>query len=126
MLGCIEPALFIVREDRWPDARLVGRSPADEMRLALKQGEQLRAMLTIVAIAQEDDPVRLAAILIIHVPVRRELLKGYQQVVSPLGTAAHHRAEHGQVEWIDQRSVGRGLFEEQQGERLRMLPPQAR
>ena len=70
-----------------------------------------RPMFEIIAVAEQDDPVRLAAVLIIDVPVGRELLKGDQEIVAMLGATAHHRSNQRQIERIDQRILG-PFFEE--------------
>jgi len=79
----------------------------------LDQLLETRAIFQIVAIAQEDDPVGLAAVFIIDVPVGRELLERDQQVITTFGTAADHRAKQRQIEWIDDAILGRALLEKQ-------------
>jgi hypothetical protein len=79
-----------------------------------------RSIFPIVAIAEEDDPIGFAAVFIVDVPVRRELLERDQQVIAVLGAAAHHRADHRQVKGVDQRDFG-PFLEEQERQGLRLL-----
>jgi hypothetical protein len=120
-----EPALLVVRRDGRADLAFGRRAPAHEMGAALDQFLEPRPVLEIVAVAEQDDSVGLAAVLIIHVPVRRQLLEGDQQIIAAVGAAANHRPQERQVEGVDLAMVGQFL-EEQQSERLRLLPAQPR
>src|SRR3546814_15694540 len=75
------------------------------------------AVQLVIAIAEQDDPVGLAAVLVIHVPIGRELLERGEQIVSPRRAGAQDRFEHRQEERIDRRAIGRRIFEEQQRQR---------
>ena len=119
-------ALFIVRPDRRPDLVGVRRAPADEVRALAHELLEPRARGDIIAIAEQQDAVGLAAVLIVDVPVARQLLERDQQVVTGAGAGARQRAEHRQVKGVDQRVVGGRVLEEQQGDGARMLAPQPR
>src|SRR3546814_2920123 len=62
------------------------------------------AVQLVIAIAEQDDPVGLAAVLVIHVPIGRELLERGEQIVSPRRAGAQDRFEHRQEERIDRRA----------------------
>ena len=57
-------------------------APADEMRALLNQRLKPCAVKFIVAVAEQDDPIGLAAILKIDMPVARHLLKRDEQIVA--------------------------------------------
>ena len=126
MLGRVEATLFIVGADRRPDLHFAGRAPAYEMRAALDEALKQRLVLEVIAVAEQDDPVGLAAVFVIDMPVRRQLLERDQQIVAEQRAFAHHRPEHRQIEWVDQGAVDRMLLEEQQRERPRLLAAQTR
>ena len=127
MASGVAPAADIVA----PDRRIGGlvrphRSPTYEMRVLRREQIEPRAILLIIAIAEQDDAVGLAAILIIDVPVVRQLLKRNQQIIAAQSARPCDRPEHRQEERVDQRIVGCGIFEKQQGERVRTAAPQVR
>jgi len=95
------------------------------MRAAIDELLELRAIFEVVTVAEQDDSVGLAAVLIIDMPVGRELLDRDQEVVTERGAAPHHRPDQRQIERIEEGRV-RPLLEKQQGERLGALPAQAR
>ena len=67
----VTPALPIVAADRHPQRMVVNRSPTHEMRPLRYQLLQPHPLDLVIAIAQQDDAVGLAAILIIDMPVGR-------------------------------------------------------
>ena len=72
------------------------------MRSALDQLFQPRSIFgDQSAIAEQNDSVGLAAVLIIDVPIGRELLDRDEQVISLLGTPPDHRSDQ-RVKWIKQ------------------------
>jgi hypothetical protein len=54
----------------------------------------------------------------------RELLERDQQVITPQRAGTGYRTEHRQEERVDVRFVGRGVLEEQQGQRAAVHPTQ--
>jgi len=60
-----------------------GEPPADKMGALFDKLFEFRAVEFIIAIAEQDDAVRLAAILIVDMPVGGELLEGNQKVMVP-------------------------------------------
>ena len=93
----------IVAPDRQPRLPRRHRSPAHEARTLRHQLLQPGAVLGIVPVPQQDQPVRTVAVLIIDMPVAGEILERDQQVVSRLRARAHHRTQHAEEERVDQR-----------------------
>src|SRR5438270_4087071 len=125
MGGGLEPATLVVRRDGHPNLPVAAGTPTNEMRAAGHELLELRAIFEIVAIAEEDDPVGLAAVLIIDVPVGRQLLDRNQQIVPARSATSHHRADQRKIEGVED-SRFRPFLEEQQRQRLGALPAQAR
>src|SRR5947209_12195114 len=103
MGGSVEPALLVVRGDGGSEGALPRCAPAHEVSTARDQLLKARAILEVIAIAEKDYAVRLAAVLIFNVPVGRELLDGDQQIVAQLCTAPDHGTDQRQIERIEQR-----------------------
>src|SRR3546814_14545249 len=82
MLRGIAPARDIVAADRRADRIAVDRAPTHEMRALSDELFEPGAVQLVIAIAEQDDPVGLAAVLVIHVPIGRRLLE------SKIGRAA--------------------------------------
>ena len=120
----VAPAAPIVAADRHPQRMLVDRPPAHEMRALRHQLLQPGAIDFIVAIAQQDDAVGLATILIIDMPVGRQLLETGQQIIAALGACLQDRPQHRQEEGVDPAFVGQQILEEQKGQRVALAPPQ--
>ena len=117
-------ALGVVAADRHPGRTRLHGAPADEMRALLHQPLQPAAGFQIVSITQKDDAVGLLAVLVVGLPVGRQLLERDQQVVAAQCACTGNAAQHGQEERVDRRFVGRGIFEEKQRQRSGMLPAQ--
>ncbi|PAV66108.1 hypothetical protein WR25_25775 [Diploscapter pachys] len=126
MLARHPPAGDIVAADRHPDRMRVDRSPAHEMRALRHQRLQPRLVQFVIAIAEQDDPVRLATVLVIGVPVGGELLERGEQVIPPRRAGAQDRPQHGEEEGVDEAAVVQRVFEEEQGQRHTLPPPQRR
>ena len=108
----LEPATLIVGRNGHADLSFAAGAPADEMRAAGDELVELRAIFEIVAVAQQDDSVGLAAVLIVDVPVGRELLDRNQQVVTVRRAAPDHRADQRQIKGVEDRRL-RPFLEEQ-------------
>ena len=63
--------------------------------------------------------------LVLDVPVVAELLQRDQNVIAKVGRRARDITEHGQEEWIDLSVLSLGLIEQQQGDRIALVCPQA-
>src|SRR5262245_18462204 len=74
-------AAVIVAADRQPRHFGLHRSPAHEMRALLLERVEPAAIELVIAVAEHDDPVGLARIFIVVVPVARELLEADQEVM---------------------------------------------
>jgi len=96
------------------------------MRAVFHEFLEARQVGQVVAVAEQDDAVRLAAVLVVLVPVARHLLKGDQQVVAAIGAGARDRAEHRQEKGIDLRFIGSRILEQEQREGVGMLEAQVR
>src|SRR5882762_10057037 len=97
------PATTVVRADRDPGLSRLDRPPADEMGSVFDQIIETQAMLQIIAIAQQNEPVGLVVVLVIFVPIRGLLLEGDQQIVSAARAGAGDRAQHRDEERVDCR-----------------------
>ena len=102
------------------------RSPAREMRpLAPKLFHPL-AVLRVIAIAEQDQPIGAMAVLVLDMPIVLHPLERDQQVEPPVRAGARNRPEHREKEGIDHALVGGRVFEEQQCYRVRALATQRR
>ncbi len=110
----IVAAVKVIAADRQPGLAGQYGAPAHEMRAVFHEFFQARQVGQVVAVAEQDDAVRLAAVLVVLVPVARHLLKGDQQVVAAIGAGARDRAEHRQEEGIDLRFIGRRILKQEQ------------
>ena len=93
MLRCQTPAIKIVTADG--RAHFIGSAsqpPADKVGALLDKLFEFGAVEFIIAIAEKDDAIRLAAILIIDMPIGGELLEGDQKIVVPPRRRARPRA----------------------------------
>jgi hypothetical protein len=93
------------------------------VRALVDQLLEARAVVEVVAVAEEDQSVGLATVLVVDVPVAGELLERDQEVIAALGAGPGDRAQHRDEKRVDQRVVGRRVLEEQERERLRVLKP---
>ena len=108
------PAGEVVAADRQAGLVWQHRAPAHEGRGLIHQLLQLAAMGEVVAVAEQDQPVRLLAVGVVGVPVVRELLERDQQVLPVAGAGAGDRAQHRREERVDVRGVAGRVFEQQQ------------
>ena len=122
--GDVVATLGVVATDRHPGRIRLDGAPAHEVGTLLDQLLQPAARLQVVAIPQQDDAVGLLAVLVVGLPVVGQLLERDQQVVAAQRAGARDAAQHRQEERIDGRFVRRRIFEEQQGQRARMLAAQ--
>jgi hypothetical protein len=81
----IVAAAKIIAADRQPGLAGQHRTPAHEMRAVLDEFLEAREVGQVIAVAEQDDAVRLATVFVVLVPVARHLLEGNQQVIAPLG-----------------------------------------
>jgi len=124
--GRVIPALLIVRTDDGTKLGGAWIAPANEVGSVCHQLLQSRPVQQIVAISQQDDSVGLSAVLIINVPVVAELLKTDEQVIFTRCAGADHRAEHREVERVDQSVVRCRVLKEEGSEGACMAPAQPR
>ena len=126
VLSSLLPTVKIVAADR--KARLGFRhgTPAYEVRALVHELLEPQAIFEEIAVAEQDDAVRLTAVLVVDVPIARLLLERHEQVVPALRAGARDRAQHREEERIDLRIVRRGIFEQQQRQRVRVLAAQVR
>ncbi len=122
----LRTARDIVAPDGQPGLVVPHRSPADEMRPLRHEVIEPRSIIRIIAIAEQDQPVGAVAVLVIGMPVGREILERNEQVIAMIGTRPHHRAQHAQEERIDLGLVGRRIAEQQQRDRPRLAAAQVR
>src|SRR5215472_15915448 len=94
------------------------------MRALLGQALEAFAVEAVVAVAEQDEPVGLAAVLVLLVPVSRALLEQDQQVVAALRAGARDRAEHRDEERVDRRVVRGRILEDEQRDRVGALKAQ--
>ena len=106
-------AFFIIRANRRSNLAVARCAPPHEMRPLADELLEPRARGDVIAVAEQQDAIGLAAVLIINVPVARRLLERDQQVVAGARAAAGQRSQHRQVEGVDQRVVGGRILEEQ-------------
>ncbi len=78
----------------------------------------------VIAIAEQDQPIGPVAVLIADVPVILHFLERDQQIEPAIRAGARDRSEHGEEKRIDHALVGRGIFEEEQRDRVRALRSQ--
>ena len=119
MLSRLLSAVEVVAADRESRLPFHHRAPAHEMRALPHELLEAQAVFEKVAVAEQDDAVRLAAVLVVDVPVARLLLERHEQVVPALRARARDRAEHRKEERIDQRVIRRRILEQQQRQRVR-------
>ena len=100
------------------------RAPAHEVGALLHQALEPRLGLQVVPVAQQDQAVGLVAVLVVGLPVGRQLLERDQQVVALQRAGPGDRTEHRQEERVDLRIVRGRILEEQQRQRPRVLGAQ--
>ena len=115
----------VVATDRDAGLSLQHRAPAHEMRALRDQVRQLALVGDVVAVAEQDQAIGLHAVLVVGMPVVRQLLEGHQQVMPMLGAGAGDRTEHRQEERIDVRVVRGRILEQQQRQGAGALGAQA-
>ena len=126
MLSRLLPAVEVIAADRESRLPFHHRAPAHEMRALPHELLEAQAVFEKVAVAEQDDAVRLAAVLVVDVPIARLLLERHKQVVPALRARARDGAKHRKEERIDQRVVRRRILEQQQRQRVRVLAAQIR
>ena len=109
-----------------PGSSVEHRSPAHEVRALCHQPFEPGTIFLVVAIAEQDDAIGLAAVLVVLLPVLGQLLEGDQQVIALARRRARDRAEHRKEKGIDLRIVGSRILEQQQRQRVRVLRTQVR
>ena len=122
----IHAAAEIVTADGRARLPLLREAPAHEMCFLFNQLFQLFPVKFVIAITEQDNPVSFAAVFIIHVPIRRELLERDEQIIATLRAGAGERAEHREKERVNAGFVGRRIFKEQQCQCPGMLQAKAR
>ena len=118
------PGRVIVGTDGDSQISFIHRPPAHELGPLRHQLLEPLAIDRIVAVSQQDQPVRPVAILIAGVPVVLHPLERDEQIVPFGARRLGNRAQHGKEERIDLAVVGRRILEEQQGNRVRPLAAQ--
>ena len=91
----------------------------------LDQLLEFRLVKLIIAIAEQDDAIGLAAVFIIDMPVGRKLLERDQEIVIAPCCRPCDRGKHRKEEGVYPGFIRRGVFEKQQRKRVRSLCPQA-
>ena len=126
MTGDFQTAQKIVATKGQARLALAHRAPADEVGAFFRELFQAPAIFFVIAIAQQDHAVGLAAVLVIQVPVAFHRLEGNQKIIAAQRAVARDRAQHGQEKGVDGAVVRRRIFKQQQGERAGLLGAQVR